>query len=165
MRPTGPQVAHSLIEWADTHQGDSDDPARVVIASTARQLAQEILDNPSTNRLRLLGLTMLGIERLPDEQWTGPIPTVDFGTDEVSRAIDALSTAWKRTTLHKLVALRTLAWNATMLSRAIELQQRDYHAAMLANNGGHSAGMLTTIHKASVDIVATPNQPHGESKP
>lgn len=110
--------------------------------STAVRLAQDILDQPNNGRLRRLGLSMLGINDLPDEQWSGPLPSVDFGTDEVTAAVRALNAAWSQTTLHRLVALRILAWKASMLQRALAEQQDREHKQQIASNGGHTRGML-----------------------
>jgi hypothetical protein len=143
MKPTGPQIALALSEWAQLRRGASapNDAIARSAALSAEQLAQAILDQPNTKRLHGLGLTMLGIERLPDEQWTLPVPSVSVATASVTAAVAGINESWSRTLLHRLVAARTLAWEATQLARALELHMKQVHDSRVANNGGNTAGM------------------------
>jgi hypothetical protein len=79
-----------------------------------------------SDHTRQVAETLLGLTRIPDETWHGPLPPTDGAKDELSFAIDRLSADWEMgTDLHKLVSLRRVAWAATQLARVMEKKLDD----------------------------------------
>jgi hypothetical protein len=141
------------LAFALNDQAGAISAERVVPIDVIRAVAQYVADHPTSAMTNERALELLGLNELPAETWGYPLPDIAVGEVSVRTAVEKLNQDYPRSTLHALVALRSLAWHCTQLARALQTREKHKRELTISAHGGNTAGIF--LRQPLVDEAST----------